>query len=100
VTGINTRFQSLFGDLTIIQLSAIISHHSKEYVMAKFARYENTEDSHAKFWQITSIGPDSIKAEWGKISKAPQGEKVYTLAEVQKLILEKGKKGYKLVDSK
>ena len=67
--------------------------------MAKFARYINTTDGHAKFWQITSIGPDSIKAEWGKISRPAQGEKVYTLAEVQKLILEKGKKGYKLVDS-
>jgi predicted DNA-binding WGR domain protein len=68
--------------------------------MAKQARYINTTDGHAKFWQLESIGPDSVKASWGKIGKPAQGEKVYTLAEINKLIPEKFKKGYVLEVSK
>jgi len=67
--------------------------------MAKFARYEMNEDGHSKFWEITSIDAGHVKAEWGKIGKPAQGNKIYTMDEISKLIKEKFKKGYKLVDS-
>ena len=60
-------------------------------------RYECEEDGHSKFWEISEIGPDRVEAGWGKIGKAPQGTKVYTMTEALSLIPSKEKKGYRRV---
>lgn len=63
-----------------------------------FARYENTKGTSNKFWQITLRG-GSVEAEWGRIEKGAQGSKFYTIEDALKLVQEKVKKGYQLVEA-
>lgn len=66
---------------------------------SKTYRYECTRDGHSKFWEYKQVGEEFI-ASWGKISAdRPQGNKIYTYDQIQKLIREKTSeaKGYELV---
>ena len=60
-------------------------------------RLENTSGGHNKFWEFKRVGKDFI-ACWGKITAdRPQGNKIYSEEEINKLVQEKIKKGYRHV---
>jgi predicted DNA-binding WGR domain protein len=75
-------------------------NEAQKQMLGRVERYENTEDGHSKFWELTVIQQGhglALEAGWGKIGKAPQGTKVYSLEEADKLIREKTAKGYEKV---
>lgn len=66
-----------------------------------YIRLEMTEDGHNKFWEATAKGASNAEAGWGKIGASkPQGTKLYTNEELEKVMKEKIKKGYKVVAMK
>ncbi len=60
-------------------------------------RFECSNAEHSKFWEFAEVGPAKFLAGWGKIGKEPQGTKLYTQQEIDALIPEKMKKGYREV---
>jgi predicted DNA-binding WGR domain protein len=59
-------------------------------------RFEMVEGTHSKFWEYKRVGKDFL-ASWGKIGKRPQGNKMYSEAEIARLVQEKLKKGYEAI---
>lgn len=65
--------------------------------MALIGRYENHEDGHDKFWELTQTKTGTYLATWGRCGTQGQGPKEYTLEEAEKVVKAKLKKGYELV---
>ena len=67
--------------------------------MAKKIRYENHEDGHDKFWEVSPTPDGKFLAIWGKngYTTPPKNKKVYTKEELVKKIIEKEAKGYRKV---
>jgi predicted DNA-binding WGR domain protein len=61
-------------------------------------RYEFSEGSSNKFWQILPRSDGRYEAVWGRIGTAGQGPKIYDEAEAYQKINEKISKGYRLVE--
>lgn len=59
-------------------------------------RYEMVDCDHYKFWEYKRVG-DKYIASWGRIDHPAQGSKIYTEDEINKLVREKIKKGYRHV---
>lgn len=57
----------------------------------------NTNGNHFKYYELKLIdGDDSFIAYWGRIGKAPQGEKTYSVTNFDNLYESKLRKGYVL----
>jgi len=61
-------------------------------------RYEMTEGTHNKFWDLRKT-KNGYEATWGKIGNKEAGPKVYDESEALKVVNAKLKKGYQLVEA-
>jgi predicted DNA-binding WGR domain protein len=67
--------------------------------MVATGRYEFVAGTSAKFWELEALGNGDFEAHWGRIGNAPQGPKVYDAIKAEKVVKEKVKKGYELVQT-
>jgi len=69
--------------------------------MEGYYKFDGTTDKgnpSFKYWDLTKLDDDLYEAHWGKVGGRALGYKDYTFEEAVKVVHNKLKKGYELVD--
>ena len=65
----------------------------------KFDGYTDKGNTSFKYWELVKIDDDYYEAHWGKVNGKILGYKDYTYAEAVKVVHQKLKKGYVILDN-